>query len=166
MTGSDTHDNQGTDDGPNEYIGHQQNEIDGAEAALETRLEHITGPWGSGLLDGEFIGQHQSARAEAYLEGYADALAYAIDEVGDIQNLVKHAINRAEHETDAAAVLSTLMRSLYGSNPQASIEELDIGTLVDQLAGPFDDDTVRRAIEEARYDDYLLTPDAGGDEGE
>lgn len=148
------------------YIDLQQNEIDNAEGALESRLEHITGPWGSGLLDGEFISEHQNARSEAYLEGYADALAHAIDEVGDIQNLVYHAINRAEHETDAAAVLATAMRSLFGANPQAPIDELGSGTLVEQLAGPFDDDTVRRAIEEARYDDHLLTPDVEGDGGD
>lgn len=79
------------DKGWEEWIEYQQNEIDGAKEEISDRMEHLTGRVSHGILEGEFIQENQNERAEAYLEGYGDALEYAVTRVEKIDNLVKYA---------------------------------------------------------------------------
>lgn len=69
---------------------YQQNEIDSVHDDLKTRRRHISGLPGHGLLDGDRMRKPQNDRAEAYLEGYADALAFAADQVVGIENMARY----------------------------------------------------------------------------
>lgn len=83
-----------------ETIDYQQTEIDTAKANIEDRLEHISGRVRFGILQADKLQEHQNQRVEAYLEGYADALAYAAREVDQIQNIVEHLPQDALETTD------------------------------------------------------------------
>lgn len=90
----------GDDEGWTEWIEYQQNEIDGAKDDIGDRIQHIASRAGHGILEGEFIQEHQNDRAEAYLEGYADALEYAATRVEKIDNLVKYAESAATEDDE------------------------------------------------------------------
>ena len=88
-------------DDDQDWYQYQQNEIDGAKENIEDRLEHVAGRVYDGLLDGEKLNEHQNSRLEAYLEGYADGLDYAHDQVERIDNLVKYVDQDGEGDRDA-----------------------------------------------------------------
>lgn len=76
---------------PKEVSEYQQNALDEAAEAIGERRRHLDGTFGpQGVLDGEKIREHQNDRAEAYLEGYVDALQFAGRQVDGIQNVVKY----------------------------------------------------------------------------
>jgi len=66
---------------------HQQTEIEECKDRLRDRLDHVASGVYGGLLEGEKLQEHQNSRLEAYLEGYADALAWAGDHVDRIDNI-------------------------------------------------------------------------------
>lgn len=132
---------------PDELVEFQQNEIDSAEEAIGERIKHVAGTVDHGLLEGSLLQEHQNDRAEAYLEGYADALEFAAREVECIQNLVGHV-----QLPEESATLATVVKSLYGANPQAPVSELDAGYLLEQLIDPLGEDVVEDAVEEAGWD--------------
>lgn len=71
---------------------YQQNEIDGAKADIEGRRDHLGDYRQNGLLDGEFVNQHDNSQFKAYLQGYADALDFAAERVDRIDNLAEYAL--------------------------------------------------------------------------
>ena len=88
-----------TDGDEMDYEQHQQNEIDGAKADIEDRRDHLGDYRQNGLLDGDFVNDRENERLKAYLQGYADALDFAAERVGRIDNLARYAME-AEPPTD------------------------------------------------------------------
>jgi len=79
-------------DEPMEWIEYQQNEIDGAKNNIQQRQRHVSGEVGYGILSSSIVNDHQHSQTKAYLEGYADALEFALNEVERIDNLAKYAL--------------------------------------------------------------------------
>lgn len=137
---------------PDEVEEYQQTEIDEAKDAVTERLQHVTGPWGHGLLDGERLNEHQNDRAEAYLEGYADALDFAEHRIDAIDNLVRY----VDADPDEPwPVIGQLLRLLWGSNPQGAIDELTIEVVLEKVRNHYGDEQAERAIEAAGYTEYF-----------
>jgi rubrerythrin len=101
-----------SEDDAAEFIEHQQTEIDNAAEDIKTRLDVLRGRVRDGMLDGECLNSHENQQFRSYLEGYADALAFAKGRVERIDNLVKYAIEYAEGTADArpAAEQATVYR--------------------------------------------------------
>lgn len=137
---------------PEAWVDYQQTEIEGALDAIDGRLEHVTGDIGKGLLDGVKLREHQNDRLQAYLEGYADALNYAGGQVEDVSNLAEYAIDSARREHDPAAILTDVLKLIWGENPQAPVSELDVETLLERLVRKHGRETVVDAVRQAGWD--------------
>ena len=77
---------------PSDWEEYQQNEIDAVWCEVKERWQHIENNYQqNGILDGEFVGGHHNERLESYLQGYADALYFAAEEIERIDNLAVYA---------------------------------------------------------------------------
>lgn len=92
-------------DSLSDWIGYQDNEIDGAKDAIGERIKHLAGTVDNGILQGTLIDERQNTRLKAYLEGYTDALEYAASEVDHIDNLAKYAYESGKRDAEDVVVL-------------------------------------------------------------